>query len=79
MRRAMQLCALASEKLGDYLEHVSEDKLITLSLGQILNKQLKSYWRAAVAYTLSENPPNSIVISGKLSKLIDEIAKNRAS
>lgn len=73
MRRAMQLCALASEKLGDYLEHVSEDKLISLSLHQILNKQLKSYWRAAVAYTLCENPPNSIVISRKLNKLIDKM------
>lgn len=73
MRRAMQLCALASEKLGDYLEHVSEDKLTSITLKQILNKQLKSYWRAAVAYTLSENPPNSIVIARKLKKIIDKL------
>lgn len=76
MRRAMQLCALASEKLGDYLEHINGDKLISLSLHQILNKQLKSYWRSAVAYTLSENPPNSIVISKKLNKLIDKMDHN---
>ncbi|WP_240420452.1 DEAD/DEAH box helicase [Paenibacillus periandrae] len=73
MRRAMQLCAIASEKLGDYLEHVSEEKLSTLSYDQILNKQLKTYWRAAVAYTLSENPPNAIVIARKLKKILDKL------
>ncbi|MED4572808.1 DEAD/DEAH box helicase [Brevibacillus agri] len=72
-KKAMQLCALASEKIGDYLNHVNEEKLETLSQDQVLNKQLKMYWRATIAYTLCDNPPNSFVVVEKFEKVLSKL------
>ncbi|GLI04411.1 hypothetical protein YDYSG_04410 [Paenibacillus tyrfis] len=72
MEKAMRICALASEKLGDYLNNVSEEKLLSLNSYQITLKQLKSYWRAAVAYTISKNPPNAFVVAKKYSNILEQ-------
>ncbi|PGQ49756.1 DEAD/DEAH box helicase [Bacillus thuringiensis] len=68
--KAMDLTALVSDKIGDYLNHVSEEMLVSLNIEEIMFKQLKSYWKSSVAYTLSNNAPNSIVISKKMNSIL---------
>lgn len=68
--KAMDLTALVSDKIGDYLNHVNEKTLVSLNIEEILLRQLKSYWKSSVAYTLSNNAPNSIVISKKMNSIL---------
>lgn len=74
--RAMELTALVSDKIGDYLKHVSEKKLLSLDIEKVLLKQLKYYWKSSVAYSLGGNAPNSIVVAKKLGNVLSEMSKN---
>ncbi|WML57449.1 DEAD/DEAH box helicase [Neobacillus sp. PS2-9] len=74
--KAMELTALVSDKVGDYLKHVNETELTSLNIEKILFKQLKSYWKSSVAYTLGDNAPNSIVIAKKLRNVLLELQEN---
>lgn len=73
VNKAMQLCALVSEKIGDYLNHVNTIELNKLERKQIWKKQIKMYWKAAIAYTLGNNPPNSYVISKKFHNVLKQL------
>jgi len=73
--RAMELTALVSDKIGDYLKHVSEKGLSSLNIEKVLLKQLKYYWKSSVAYTLGSNAPNSIVVAKKLGDVLTDLSE----
>lgn len=68
--KAMELTAMVSEKIGDYLKHVSEKQLTSIDIKKVMFKQLKYYWKSSVAYTLGSNAPNSIVVAKKLGNVL---------
>lgn len=74
--KAMELTALVSDKIGDYLKNVHEQGLTSIKIEQVLFKQLKYFWKSSVSYTLSNNVPNSIVIAKKLYKVLTELKNN---
>lgn len=76
--KAMELTALVSDKIGDYLKNVHEQGLTSIKIEQVLFKQLKFFWKSSVAYTLSNNAPNSIVIAKKLYKVLTELKNTHA-
>ncbi|MEB2630200.1 DEAD/DEAH box helicase [Peribacillus frigoritolerans] len=75
-KKAMEVTALVSDKIGDYLKHVNEKELDSLNIEKIFIKQLKFYWKSSIAYTLGENAPNSIVIAKKLRNVLLELKEN---
>ncbi|MFE4029480.1 DEAD/DEAH box helicase [Priestia sp. YIM B13551] len=73
--KAMELTALVSDKIGDYLKHVSEKQLSSLDIEKVMFKQLKYYWKSSVAYTLGSNAPNSIVVAKKLGDVLFDLSE----
>lgn len=70
---AMQICALSFEKIGDYLEHINPDELTHINQTQILKKQIRAYWKSAIAYSICNNPPNSYVVTKKIKKVLEQL------
>lgn len=70
VKLAMQTSGMAFEKLGDYLEHtISQD----VKPEELSYKKARYYLRASIAYTLGDNPPNSVVIARKFQKELTKL------
>ncbi|MFZ5985865.1 MAG: DEAD/DEAH box helicase [Bacillota bacterium] len=67
---AMELSAIAFEKLGNYVEYIETEEI---NIVGVKHKQLKYYLRSSIAYQLAGNSPSSIYISNKYKKSLDEL------
>lgn len=70
VKKAMYVSAVAFEKLGFYMGTLVDSELIQ---EEVQLKQIRYYFRSAVAYTLAENPPNSCVVANKMTVVIEQI------
>lgn len=67
IQKSMNVVAIAFEKLGNYIGTINSGKI---SQTNIILKQLRYYFRSAVAYILAGNAPNCYVIAKNMKQVI---------